>query len=447
MKIDVEEINFILFRLGDPPKYYKKNGIKFKSGISIGILMFIRGFLHSLFLFPLKYARVNANYKGVVFLYETINQRNALNPIIQKYQSTNPLILFPETLPLWRTYVYALPFLFQLFELYLSSSIDRKKVIRAYFSRFWQSYGTYIFFYKIVQYYQPRVLIMANDHNVWQKCLIQIANEKGIETIYVQHASVSELFPPLRFSYACLDGLESWDKYKKTGVNTGNIYLTGGVRFDAVPKLCAHKIIESRYNFIGIAANALDSKEKIKELCLALHNRVNEIKIVFRPHPEILNDIDLIRWCLSKGLSISYPNKESAYEFLSRIDLLISNESAIHLDALICHTNTILFNMSDDPFRDYYGYVHKDLVRHMESIDDVIKCIHNKYKHMVSSNLIEYYHAAYRTKYEGEVAMIIVKLIDSILVDSASSFSELYGFKLLENNDNYQVYTYHSNSM
>jgi hypothetical protein len=53
---------------------------------------------------------------------------------------------------------------------------------------------------------RPRFLVVSNDHNPINRALTLLALKLGVKSIYMQHASVSERFPPLRFNYAFLDG-------------------------------------------------------------------------------------------------------------------------------------------------------------------------------------------------------------------------------------------------
>ena len=64
---------------------------------------------------------------------------------------------------------------------------------------------------------------MSNDHSPANRALLLVAKSKGIKTVYMQHASVSNLFPVLDFDYSFLDGVNAYNIYKEIeGTKTEN---------------------------------------------------------------------------------------------------------------------------------------------------------------------------------------------------------------------------------
>ena len=56
----------------------------------------------------------------------------------------------------------------------------------------------------------------------------------NIETLYIQHASVTSRFPALKFNYAFLDGFDTLNKYITAGPSETKVFLTGTCKFDNV---------------------------------------------------------------------------------------------------------------------------------------------------------------------------------------------------------------------
>ena len=113
-----------------------------------------------------------------------------------------------------------------------------------------------------------------------------------MKTIYVQHASGSELFPPLNFDYALLDGKIAHqiqlNCYKtqtennlriKQNIKNCEIILTGQ------KKLVIKKKINQEFKElnIGLAVNELDNFNHVKEFFSLIKN--TEIKCIIRTHP------------------------------------------------------------------------------------------------------------------------------------------------------------------
>ena len=152
-----------------------------------------------------------------------------------------------------RAWWHSIPYIFSLIKLYKKSNKDDKALILKYFTRLWTTYGLYKIAGEMLDKYKVRVLVLANDHNDINRCLIFNALEKGIKTVYVQHASVKRGFPRLDFTYSFLDGKESLDKYLYDGKPKGEVYLSGGVRFDSLYDKIAKRNYETHR--IGIAIN------------------------------------------------------------------------------------------------------------------------------------------------------------------------------------------------
>ena len=97
----------------------------------------------------------------------------------------------------------------------------------------------------------------------------------------MQHCSIGYHFPELHFTYSFLDGLETFEKYKRIGEISGVIFLIGNPRFDIISNYKNKKV---KSGYIGIASNLLDDEQSIIRTCKYLiDNGYN--RIYLRPHP------------------------------------------------------------------------------------------------------------------------------------------------------------------
>ena len=109
-------------------------------------------------------------------------------------------------LPYARCYLTSLRGLHLFQKLYSKSTKDDKLLMRQFFEDFMNTYGLYYTIDKILRENpQLKLIVLANDHITSCRCLIELAEKYGIKTLYVQHASITERFPPLHFSYSFLD--------------------------------------------------------------------------------------------------------------------------------------------------------------------------------------------------------------------------------------------------
>ena len=267
------------------------------------ICIFIGQLFYYTFIVRFKYKSLPVNYKGLVFFGVSLNNRRSLEPIINKVEKDTYLYLNNHVTDVHkrRAWWHSIPYIFSLIKLYKKSNREDKALIIKYFTRLWTTYGLYKVAGEMLDKYNVKVLVLANDHNDINRCLIFNALEKGIKTVYVQHASVKKGFPRLDFTYSFLDGQESLDKYLYAGKPKGEVYLSGGVRFDSL----YDKIVKRNYETkrIGIAINMLDDFEKIKSLCVLLKNEgYNDL--ILRPHPRYqhLNT----EWLIEMSFSINH---------------------------------------------------------------------------------------------------------------------------------------------
>lgn len=83
-----------------------------------------------------------------------------------------------------------------------------------HYSTFCQSYIYLAYFWRVLRDLHPDFVITTNDHNTSNRSMLAVANFLNIKTVYLQHASVTNLFPALRVDYAFLDGQSALETYR-----------------------------------------------------------------------------------------------------------------------------------------------------------------------------------------------------------------------------------------
>ena len=389
------------------------------------ICIFIGQLFYYTFIVHFKYKSLPIKYKGLVFFGVSLNNRRSLEPIINKLEKDTYLYLNNHVTDVHkrRAWWHSIPYVFTLIKLYKKSNQEDKSLIIKYFTRLWTTYGLYKVAGEMLDKYNVKVLVMANDHNDINRCLLFNALERGIKTVYVQHASVKKGFPRLDFTYSFLDGQESLDKYLYAGTPNGEVYLSGGVRFDFL----YDKIVKRNYDIkkIGIAINMLDDIEKVKNLCLFLKNEgYNDI--ILRPHPRYQH-LDT-EWLIKNNISISNPKEESSFDFIANIDFMISNESAIHLDASIMYCPTVLYNMSDNKVLDDYNFIKNNLVKLANTDEELLMFIKNPKDILPTREVLQYYNASSNTHLEGKLGTTIARFLELLCQGKEKQFDKEQGF-------------------
>ena len=392
------------------------------------LCIFFAQLFYYTFLHRFHYKTLPDHYKGIVFLGVSLNNQRSLDPIVKHLDASEYLYLknHKNDIHKRRAYWLSLPYLPELIRTYRNANAPTKVVIKRFFTRFWSTYGYYQLAKEYLELYKVKTLVVASDQGEFHRCLLLKAKDLGTKTIYVQHASVAKGFPKLIASYSFLDGPESLEKYLDAGQPEGEVYLSGGVRFDPIFQQNELKSNE-KVSIIGIAINMLDNFEKVKELCLFLLN--HNFIVILRPHPRY-GEINKT-WLEENSISYSDPKAESSFDFISHIDLMISNESSIHLDAALMRRPSIVYNFSTHPILDHYSYIKTGLVKVADTEEQLLATLMNPIDSMPSTKILQFYNASCGTPLEGALGESLSFFIRN-LPDNTMRFDEKYGFRKVD---------------
>lgn len=443
MKVDVYDIGQIYFSEEDI-EFARVSNLRrdnyFAGSYFLGACNFFLKFFYFLLRGNKRFPKKENGCTRVLFYGISRNNRLTLNPVIQEFgEEESVSFIYQKDFPSWKLYWHALPHLFELIREIKKADDKNKKFFKLFFPKFWRMYGCPPVINEMLDYYKPEVVVMANDHQEFNRCLLLICKQRGIETVYVQHASVGTHFPPLQFSFSLLDGMDAFIKYKAIGNTQGKIYLIGGVRFDEVKRAYLEK---PKDIVVGLAINAIDNEEKVKNTCNALLSMKSDsgipVKLLFRPHPSMQED-SWKSWCDNNSIVFSSPKNESSFGFIGRSTFVIANQSSIHLDTAMCHKYSVIYNMSDFQGRDEYLFIKNELTKEIEDINDIQEIIHNINSLTVNEKAVRFFNSSYGTQHEGHVAGIICDLIKSVLNNDVEMFNGNHHFVEYEKEKDYIV--------
>lgn len=288
---------------------------------------------------------------------------------------------------------------------------------------FWVFCSTYVYlcyFHRTLTQLKPEFVIVSNDHNPANRCLLAVAHCIGIKTVYLQHASVSSLFPALRLNYAFLDGQCALDTYRECEKNQPDtersvplpkVLLTG-------QKKNLTNSENSESDDIGVALNALDDTEHAIALINALTESGREVRVRWHPAHKQRG----IRLCFKAfsghpRVSLSNPKTENISEFLSKIGWLVAGNSSVHLEAALAKVQPIYYEITVPDSTDYYGYVKHGLAKKAESpaaIIQITTAARHEYEPDVDA--VRYYSSTYRTKWEGKEGDLVAECLSSLVI-------------------------------
>lgn len=420
---DIKRINYI---------YYTsyRQFVKRPHNLLVCYLLYFLHLIKEVLCLNFKYTKIGK----VLFFIPSVNNKKSVKTIlnnlkiddISKWESSK------NDLPHALFYIKSLSGLKVFQELYTKSSNDEKRLIRQFYKIFMTTYGVYKTIDCIFRNNpQLKLVVLSNDHILISRCLIELAGEKNIKTLYVQHASITERFPPLHFTYSFLDGMESYEKYKAIGDIRGRVFLSGSPRFD---EMYQYKSAEKKYD-VGIALNMRDSCDKVLELCNYIQDNYST-RIIVRPHPRMGKLFNA--YLFSKnGIDISDSTTESSFSFLSKLKFLVANESSIHLDSALIGVPSLLYNFSEENVLDWYSYIKKGMIKVCDKLNDVLLVI--KDQQGLPADIIQYYNASFGTQIEGNVGAFIASFITTLLSSSEQEAINEICLKMDNTNDYFAI--------
>lgn len=312
--------------------------------------------------------------------------------------------------------------------LYWSLKKQKRAIeIKKYFNVFCQSYAYLPYFLKVLNSSNPSLVVMSNDHNVNNRSLRLAAEVLGIQTLYMQHASVSELFPPLEYDYALLDGQEALETYSHCFqfYDGGDERVIANVRKCQVVLTGQKKIVSISNNtnkptcLAGIAVNTLDDFEIVETV---LHRFVQQgEECLVRTHT--LQSVDFVKKLknfteIYPGVKWSDSRKESLADFFGRISCVIAGNTSLHLEAALAGLATFYLEMSHEVhIPDYYGYVKKGVSVSLAS-DFSISELKSKIalvNHKDRTIAIKKYSETYGTEWQNREGELSASVIEKVL--------------------------------
>ena len=395
-----------------------------KPGIFFRIGVFLIRWVYSLRDLPKYRDLFYDKTHPLLFFATSRNQQNSLQTIFEESSQARFLGLKGfgvERLPLFTAYTLSSFFLPIVLFQYWRASGDTKKSYRYFFDLYWLSYGYYItarwFFHKM----EPSGLVMANDHIMWTRTLLLAARREAIPSMYIQHASVTERFPPLSFDYAFLEGIDATEKYASKGNSHTQVYLVGMASFDKHYGMINQS---DHVSALGICTNLFETFNLVEELAIQFKESIPTLKCILRPHPADSRKSDWLTMAKQFGWEYSNSEEENIFGFLNRVDAILAGDSNVHLEAALLNVYPVYFDFSKKKM-DWYGFHRNGLVVYCDDTREGTKLLKSLMKKKPDvRHLTHRYCETVGTRYDGASTKLITSLIQSIISPSNQSVNE-----------------------
>lgn len=283
--------------------------------------------------------------------------------------------------------------------------------VQSYFHNFCSVYTYLIYFHRVLKQAKPDFVITSNDHNPPNRSLLAVAHYLGIKTVYLQHASVSNLFPALRVDYAFLDGQCALDTYRECEKNQParnrnvpkpKVLLTGQKKHLA---RCDNRDGTA----IGVALNALDDSAAAIQFVKELANAGQQVRVRWHPgQSELHVQQYLAAFAGIPQVQLSNPKTEPVSDFMSNIRWLVAGNSSIHLEAALAGVTPIYYELTPPDNPDYYGYVRHGLAKPASSAAEIVELVSAGYgAEGPDAEAVRYYSATYLTEWDGREGELV----------------------------------------
>lgn len=205
-----------------------------------------------------------------------------------------------------------------------------------------------------------QVVCIACDHSPIVMALLAAARRQGKATCYVQHAPVTEYFPPLTYDLSILYDRASIEAYRKAARRCDTAFDEETITLlPPFNETFRSPEVGTAPFQIGICLSFLPNMTTLEELIMSLAGRGNVVAILLRRHPRCQQDWSAITALPKVELR---PQGEPALDFFAQADIALVPNSGVAIEALHYGCPTF-FVPGADPFPDdYYGFVAEGLL-------------------------------------------------------------------------------------
>lgn len=205
---------------------------------------------------------------------------------------------------------------------------------------------------------KTKVVCVANDHSPVDMALVFIANMEGRRTCYIQHAPVSEYFPPLSCNLSVLHNQSSVNTYHRAAQRRG-VTVKGHIALlPPFDEECARIEVGPPPYKIGLCLSYVYRKREVVDIVNQLSDSTCVESVVIRPHPRCRMDHEKL--LVGNKVSLG-EKKEKTREFFDKVDIVLVPNSGIAVESLHFGKPTFFIPKTDSVAEDYYGFVKKGI--------------------------------------------------------------------------------------
>lgn len=205
-------------------------------------------------------------------------------------------------------------------------------------------------------------IVLSNDHSPIPVALSMVAAQLGLCRVYLQHAEVTNIFPPLDFEYSILRNKKSERIYRDIGVSNGFLHVMSRRKEIKVATdiICSSGLIEnSDQVLVGVYPSSIFDDMSMRTLVDKLKKNSSIKQVFIKSHPSV----DLTEFAMHLGI-------EHYTEVPKEPHLAIVGNSSVALDLTLLGHLVIQVFALDSIAEDYYGF-HEEGLTGKVSLDEL----------------------------------------------------------------------------
>ncbi len=398
---------------------------------------YLNNIVYSILLFFLLFFKKIITYKRhkfkdqeipVLLIAYTNNQRQAIYSI---KKIRNDAKIFGDNqfsdfiFPMYKSYFFSIPYFNCIFRFYKNVDNYVRISLHYAFHEYWLTFGHFNMLIKFLKKYKTKLVVVSNDHYLRTRIVPYVCSYLGIKSVYIQHASISLLLPPLIYDFALLEGRDALNKYFKIGKIKSDVFLVGNLKAPQLDDICKKlKVIN-----LGLCFGIVDDISKVEELIINVLNVFDATQVFLRPHPLEKRHFFIKEMAIKYNINISDSRVEKVTDFLKNIQCVIASESNIHLESIMQNIYSIYYQLSDKEkiSYDFYGFLSSKLIKDYSDSNKLIdKLIKLKDKKPNVRKKARYYNATIGTKYEDKSYFLYNEVISFIKNHDINTLSDIF---------------------
>lgn len=193
--------------------------------------------------------------------------------------------------------------------------------------------------------------LVSNDHAPMPVAFAQVCRSFDIPIGYIQHAEVSEEFPPLAFDFAILNNSASFETYKTINSEVPPVFIVPRFEFPPKKKKLARNLDGSVD--VGLFLTSLCDFERVGELVNAVNSNPLVSSVRIQPHPRTSNE----QMHRLRELRVPVGKIE-----LDEIQVAVCQNTSSVIELLHNGLKTLQIFEYDSVSDDHYGFVQNGIV-------------------------------------------------------------------------------------